>query len=93
MKSTSTSWPNWPPGPADEQLQAAIRAGNTARHALELCQQHGLSGLTAALCRAAAGSLAGFVEGRLEVWTYLIDFDGVLVVRWPETARIEQVSR
>lgn len=81
---------------ADEQLQAAIRAGNTARHALELCQQYGLSGLTAALCRAAAGSLAEFVEGRLEVWVYLIDFDGVLLARWPETAPKrtgEQVSR
>jgi cobalt-precorrin-5B (C1)-methyltransferase len=68
---------------AAEPLQQAIRQANTARHVLELCDQGGFAGLTAIVCQRTTEQLAAYVQNRLEVCTYLVDFDGNLLAQYP----------
>jgi len=70
-------------GGAAEELQQAIRQANTARHVWELCQQRGFSALAALVCQKAAEQILVHVQNRLEVWTYMVDFDGNLLARYP----------
>jgi cobalt-precorrin-5B (C1)-methyltransferase len=73
---------------ASAELLTAIRGGNTGRQVLDLCRAHGLPGIATAVCRAATERLSAYVENRLEVCTCLVDFDGTLLARYPETVLV-----
>lgn len=49
---------------------------NTARHVLELCQQHGIEGLYDALCKRVAEVCHRFARGTLNFEVTMVDFDG-----------------
>lgn len=49
---------------------------NTARHVLELCQQHGIEGLYETLCKRVAGVCHRFARGTLNFEVTMVDFDG-----------------
>jgi cobalt-precorrin-5B (C1)-methyltransferase len=58
----------------DPELVAATRAANTARHAYELWDAAGLAAPCDLLCARVAENLSRYVEGRLAVEVYLVDF-------------------
>lgn len=60
-----------------------IRAANTARHVLELCQREGVGGLAGALCRRVSERCTAHAGGALEVRARLVDFNGTLIGSWP----------
>ena len=59
-----------------EAVLAEIRAANTARHVLELCQREGLGGVTALVCRRVARTAAATPEARSTCTRSLVDFNG-----------------
>jgi len=61
---------------ATPEVQAEIRAANTARHVLEICQAQGIAHITSEVCREAALKCAGFAKGRIEFDVTLVDFGG-----------------
>jgi cobalt-precorrin-5B (C1)-methyltransferase len=67
----------------DAELCAAIRAGNTARHVLELCAARGLVGVTSLVCRRVAENGRAHAGGDLDVHAVLVDFDGTMLGRHP----------
>jgi cobalt-precorrin-5B (C1)-methyltransferase len=68
---------------ADAELCAAIRAGNTARHVLELCAARGLVGVTSLVCRRVAENGRAHAGRELDVHAILVDFDGTMLGRHP----------
>ncbi|HLZ72422.1 MAG TPA: cobalt-precorrin-5B (C(1))-methyltransferase [Dehalococcoidia bacterium] len=66
---------------ADSALQAEIAAANTARHAQELAQRHGLSAFFELIAAEAAGRSRDHVHGELAVEAILFDFDGAVLGR------------
>lgn len=69
---------------ASEALVAAVAAANTARHVLELCQQHGDMAPLERLVDLALAQSERFVRrlGRtLVLEVVLVDFDGTVLVR------------
>jgi cobalt-precorrin-5B (C1)-methyltransferase len=60
-----------------------IRAANTARHVLELCQREGLGGITSLVCRRVSESCRAHAGGALDVHARLVDFNGTLLGSWP----------
>ncbi len=69
---------------ADPELVAAGAAANTARHFLELCQQHGNLAPLQRLVDLALEESERFVEkvgGSLAMEVVLIDFDGTVLAR------------
>jgi cobalt-precorrin-5B (C1)-methyltransferase len=64
----------------------AMRAANTARHALELADAGGVAGLPAELCRRAAEALAAAAGPGPWVRAALVDFDGSLRAAHPPFA-------
>jgi cobalt-precorrin-5B (C1)-methyltransferase len=72
---------------APAQLVDEIRAANTARHVGELCREYRFPTLLEAICRHAAQQLTAQVQDRLEIWIYLVDFDGGLLAYYPEVAK------
>jgi cobalt-precorrin-5B (C1)-methyltransferase len=60
-----------------------IRAANTARHVLELCQRQGLAAITSSVCRRVCEECRAHAGGALEVHARLVDFDGKLLGSWP----------
>jgi len=52
-----------------------VKGANTARHAYELWRAAHLERAADLLCQQAAGNLAEYAEGKLEVYVLLIDFD------------------
>lgn len=69
---------------APDELVAAIRQANTARHVLELCREAGLVGITSLICKKVAEQCQRHVGGRLIVEASLVDFGGALLGRYPE---------
>ncbi|OQW49945.1 MAG: cobalt-precorrin-5B (C(1))-methyltransferase [Nitrospira sp. HN-bin3] len=69
---------------APDELVAAIRQANTARHVLELCREAGLVGITSLICRKVADQCQRHAGGRLIVEASLVDFGGALLGRYPE---------
>ena len=57
------------------ELIEEITAANTARHAYELWRTADLERAPHLLCTQAAENLAAYVEGKLEVYVILVDFD------------------
>jgi cobalt-precorrin-5B (C1)-methyltransferase len=60
-----------------------IRAANTARHVLELCQREGLGAVTSLICRRVSETCRAYAGGALEVHARLVDFNGTLLGSWP----------
>jgi cobalt-precorrin-5B (C1)-methyltransferase len=69
---------------ASAELAAEIRQANTARHVLELCAAHGLTGITTLICRKVVEHAERHVDHKLEVHTALLDFGGSVLGRHPE---------
>jgi cobalt-precorrin-5B (C1)-methyltransferase len=72
---------------ASDDLQARIRAANTARHVLELCAAEGLTGIAALICRKVVGHGSRHAGGTLAVQAVLVDFDGKVLGRFAEPER------
>ncbi|MCU1282904.1 MAG: cbiD, partial [bacterium] len=68
---------------AAREIVDEIRAANTARHVLELCQRHGLDGITSLVCRRVAERCRAHTAGALEIHARLVDFNGTLLGSWP----------
>jgi cobalt-precorrin-5B (C1)-methyltransferase len=68
---------------AGDELCAAIRQANTARHVLELCAAAGVIDLTTEVCRKVVEHGTRHAGGKVEVHTDLVDFDGTLLGRYP----------
>jgi cobalt-precorrin-5B (C1)-methyltransferase len=66
---------------APPAIVEAIAAANTARHVLEVCQQHGIDGLPGLICRRAAEKIHMHTTGKLALDVALVDFDGGLLGR------------
>lgn len=72
-------------GAAEPVLQE-VREANTARHVMEVCEQHGIEGLAHLICREAARRMVEHAKKPLEVWAYLVDFEGNLLGYAPAAA-------
>jgi cobalt-precorrin-5B (C1)-methyltransferase len=70
-----------PPAITDE-----IRAANTARHVLELCAANDLTAITSLVCKRVSENCRAHAGGQLEVHASLVDFNGALLGRFPETS-------
>jgi cobalt-precorrin-5B (C1)-methyltransferase len=68
---------------AGQDLCTQIRAANTARHVLELCAAHRITGIAALICRRVVENGSAHAGGDLEVRALLVDFDGSLLGRYP----------
>jgi cobalt-precorrin-5B (C1)-methyltransferase len=71
---------------ARDEVVSEIRGANTARHVLELATREKLFGLGAAICRRAVEHLRMHAGGSLEVHAVLVDFQGAVLGRYPETS-------
>jgi cobalt-precorrin-5B (C1)-methyltransferase len=60
-----------------------IRAANTARHVLELCARHGLTGIADLICAKVVQHTTRHAGGALAIAALLVDFDGRLLGRFP----------
>ncbi len=69
---------------ASDELVAAIRQANTARHVLELCREASLVGITSLICKKVVEHCQNHAGGTLAVETCLVDFGGALLGRYPE---------
>jgi cobalt-precorrin-5B (C1)-methyltransferase len=67
---------------AGDELCAAIRQANTARHVLELCAQAGPLDIATQVCRKVVEHGTRHVGGKVEVHADLVDFDGALLGRF-----------
>jgi cobalt-precorrin-5B (C1)-methyltransferase len=70
---------------ASVELLGQIRAANTARHVLELCTAAGLTGIAALICRKVVAHGRKHAGGTLAIEAVLVDFDGKVLGRHPET--------
>jgi cobalt-precorrin-5B (C1)-methyltransferase len=61
-----------------------IRRANTARHVLELCARHGLTGVAGLICRKVVEHGLRHAGAPLELAAVLVGFSGELVGRYPE---------
>jgi cobalt-precorrin-5B (C1)-methyltransferase len=68
---------------ARAEILDEIRAANTARHVLELCQREGLGAITSLVCRRVSDHCRAHAGGALEVHARLVDFNGTLLGSWP----------
>jgi len=68
---------------AGPDVVTAIRAANTARHVLELCQKSGVTTLTSLVCRRVSEHCRAHAGGSLDVQARLVDFNGTLLGSWP----------
>jgi cobalt-precorrin-5B (C1)-methyltransferase len=68
---------------AGDELCAAIRQANTARHVLELCAAAGSLDISAQVCRKVVEHSTRHIAGKVDVRADLVDFDGVLLGRFP----------
>ncbi len=71
---------------AGDEVVAEIRAANTARHVLEVCQREGLTTLTSRICRRVSENCRAHAGGALDVTALLVDFNGALLGAYPENA-------
>jgi cobalt-precorrin-5B (C1)-methyltransferase len=77
---------------AGDELCAAIRGANTARHVLELCKQgEGGAGsearpldIATQVCRRVVEHATRHAKEKVEVHVDLVDFDGTLLGRFPQ---------
>lgn len=70
---------------ASQEVVAAIRQANTARHVLEICREAGLIGITSRICQKVAEHCCQHAGGRLPIAVCLVDFSGTLLGRYPES--------
>ena len=74
---------------AGGELRSEILKANTARHVLELCAKAGLVGITSLVCKRVVEHCTKWAGGRekLDVWCYLVDFNGTLLGYFPSDAK------
>jgi cobalt-precorrin-5B (C1)-methyltransferase len=72
---------------ASEDVAAAIRRANTARHVLELCREVGVLGIASAICKRVVEHGARHAGGALALEACMVDFGGALLGRYPEVSR------
>lgn len=70
---------------ADRELADEIGRANTGRHAMELAEAAGLTGLASAVCERAARHGERFAGGKVRVDVVMTDFDGDLQGRYPDS--------
>jgi cobalt-precorrin-5B (C1)-methyltransferase len=58
-----------------ERLIEEVKEANTARHAYELWQTAKLGEAPHLLCALAAENLSRFIQGKLDVYVIMVDFD------------------
>jgi cobalt-precorrin-5B (C1)-methyltransferase len=68
-----------------DDLCAAIRGANTARHVLELCQGANLVGITALICERVSQVGRAHAGAPLDLPVILVDFDGTVLGTYPAT--------
>ena len=68
---------------ASPQTVTEIEQANTARHVLELCARHGLTGIASVICRKVVEHGTRHAGGALAVTALLVDFDGGVLGRFP----------
>ncbi len=68
---------------AAPDVVAQVKAANTGRHAMEIAEEAGVTGLAAAVCERAAKHAAKFADGKLTVEVIMTDFDGNVQGRYP----------
>jgi cobalt-precorrin-5B (C1)-methyltransferase len=71
---------------ASAEVCERILAANTARHVLEICQEAGVTGLTATICRKVVEYTERHAGGSLKVEAFLIDFNGTPLGHYPPEA-------
>ncbi len=71
---------------ASESTCEQIRSANTARHVLEICKEAGITDLTGAICRKVSENTERHAGGKLQVLTFLIDFNGAPLGHFPPNA-------
>jgi cobalt-precorrin-5B (C1)-methyltransferase len=77
---------------APDDVVRRIAAANTARHVLELAEQEGIGGLSAAICARVVRHLRAHAGGSLEVYAVLVDFDGKVLGRAPAEGGLTMLS-
>lgn len=74
---------------ADDDLLAAIRAANTARHVLEMCEANGMSAITTQVCRRVVDKTMAYIQGAVPISAELVDFSGTLLGAFKPTPQGE----
>ncbi len=69
-----------------EQVRQDILAANTARHVLEICQQHGLADMPSMICTRTRKVCETFARQKIWVEVTMVDFDGK-TLGWDETRK------
>lgn len=62
-------------GATDAVVEEILKA-NTARHVLEICQKHKLEKICSYVCQKVVEALNSFIDKKLQVHCYLVDFGG-----------------
>lgn len=73
---------------AAPEVEERIRRANTARHVLEICSAAKLP-IGGAICERVARHGRAHTGGKLEVHTWMVDFNGQLLACYPESDRAE----
>jgi len=68
---------------AGDGAAGEIAAANTARHAGEIAQAHGIAGFFEGIARRAQAEMEGHGVGNVRVSVTLLGFDGGVLAEWP----------
>lgn len=68
---------------SDEDTCAEIQQATTARRALEVCAEKEAREIAIRLCERAVHHARRHADGPLDVYAYLVDFEGALLGRFP----------
>lgn len=69
---------------ASEPVQQEILAANTARHVLEICTEHGLSGICDLICSRVVDVMRQHVRSEVDIVCHLVDFEGAELGHHPK---------
>ena len=61
---------------ASDEVQTQMLAANTARHVLEISDEHKLEGLCELICKTTCEKMSDFVDNKVHVVAHLMDFGG-----------------
>lgn len=69
---------------ASDSVRQEIRAANTARHVLEICTEHDLSGICDLICSRVVDVMRQHVRNEVEIVCHLVDFEGAELGQYPK---------
>ena len=75
---------------AGEETVRQVRAANTARHVLELCEKSQVGGMPLAVCRRAEAACRSFARGPVRFQITMVDFKGGVLARYTTPAGGEE---